>query len=72
MIGQERPLPEGYKGYVFHRLTQQHGEQIKLDKIGEFANVTEWRKDKWVSTEESHAGSLMTYLECSALLNEED
>ena len=80
MIGLEQDLPEGYRGFVFHRgassIDQAYynpgAAKVILSSVGEFSKSTEWRKDQWVAQEETYAGSLRNYLECSAILNAEE
>lgn len=83
MIGIETGLPAGYKGYIFHRSgtggansfnhhSSADGHKTELRLLGEFDRTTEWRKDQWQVTDDSFPKSLVSYLECSDILNAEE
>ena len=48
------------------------GQKAELNLLGEFDHTTEWRKDQWLATEDSFPKSLVSYLECSEILNAEE
>ena len=81
MVGRDISLPTGYQGVIFGKLNQQMGymsfdgsgcEKIDFDTIGNFQQVTEWKKDAWNSQERGHVSNLMDYLECAKIMHSEE
>lgn len=46
-------------------------EQIELDTLAEFSQVTEWKKDVWSNIERGYVSNLYDYLDCAKILHAE-
>ena len=57
-------------GYLFDHETGT--ERIDFDVLAKFNQLTEWKKDQWLSGEKCYVGNVMDYLECSKILHGED
>jgi hypothetical protein len=71
MVGRDLALPPGYRGLVMGLMNPgyQEGAQVELEALGEFARVTEWKKDAWTS-ERGYGENIRDYLECARILHE--
>ena len=81
MVGQDHTLSSDYQGLILGKLNTQTGylfdhdtgtEKIDFDVLAKFNQVTEWKKDQWLTGEKGYIGNVMDYLECSKILHEED